>query len=98
MTNNPTPKKRRIVLCMGEFCNMDRRAVKLLPKLQTMIDELNQQNAGHPERPFLKLETANCLSMCGAGPNCVIYPEDIVTNGLNEEKLSRMVDEHLRNR
>ncbi len=88
--------KRRIVLCMGEFCNMDRRAAKLLPRLEAMLDELNQQNEGNPEKPFLKLETARCLSMCGAGPNCVIYPEDIVTNGLNEAKLVRMVDEHLR--
>src|SRR5689334_7889284 len=96
MTDNPTLQKRRIVLCMGEFCNMDRRSAKLLPKLQTMLDEINQQNEGHPEKPFLKLETARCLSMCGAGPNCVIYPEDIVTNGLNEAKLIRMVDEHLR--
>jgi (2Fe-2S) ferredoxin len=96
MTDNSSPQKRRIVLCVGEFCNMDRRAGKLLPKLEAMLNELNQQNEGKPDKPFLKLETARCLSMCGAGPNCVIYPEDIVTNGLNEAKLVRMVDEHLR--
>jgi (2Fe-2S) ferredoxin len=75
---------------------MDRRAAKLLPTLQAMLDELNAQNAVHPDKPFLKLETARCLSMCGAGPNCVIYPEDIVTHGLNDEKLRRMVEEHLK--
>ncbi|NWF69799.1 MAG: (2Fe-2S) ferredoxin domain-containing protein [Chloroflexi bacterium] len=94
MTENPRPK-RRIVLCMGEYCNLDRRAAKLLPILQTLIDDLNTRRADDAQTPTLKLETARCLSMCGAGPNCVIYPEDIVTNGLSEDKLRRMVATHL---
>lgn len=75
---------------------MDRRAAKLLPKLEAMLNEINNQNKENLDKPFLKLETARCLSMCGAGPNCVIYPEDIVMHGLTDEKLRKMVDAHLR--
>jgi (2Fe-2S) ferredoxin len=95
MTDSVRPK-RRVVLCMGEFCNMDRRAAKLHPKLQAMIDDLNTQNAHQPDKPFIKLETARCLSMCGAGPNCVIYPEDLAFHHLNAEKLVKMVEENLK--
>ncbi len=57
-----------------------------------MVDEIN----GDSDPPRIVLEGANCLSMCGAGPNCILYPEDVVFHHLDEESLKRMVDEHLR--
>jgi NADH:ubiquinone oxidoreductase subunit E len=84
--DTPT-RKKRVVLCMGEFCNMDRRAAKLLERLQPLIDA---HNDAHPDQ-LVKLETARCLSMCGAGPNCVVYPDDVVFNHLTPEKLETQI-------
>jgi (2Fe-2S) ferredoxin len=73
----PTPvRRKRIVLCRGQYCNLDRRADQY-PK-------------------SIKLEIATCLSMCGAGPNLVIYPEAFVCNGVSESMLDRIINEHVR--
>lgn len=86
-----TPKRKRVVLCMGAYCNMDRRAKKLYPRLQALIDELN----GDTYPPPIKLEIASCLSMCGAGPNLMIYPEALAFNHVDEPTLEHIVREHL---
>jgi NADH:ubiquinone oxidoreductase subunit E len=78
-----TPATRtRIVLCMGEYCNLGRRAEKLYRLIEPQVSAINAGYALN-ERP-LKLETARCLSMCAIGPNCVIYPQDEVFNKLDE--------------
>ena len=76
---------------MGEFCNLGRRADKIYRKLQPLIDELN----GDAYPPCIKLETARCLSMCGKGPNLVIYPEDLDFNKLDEDSIEAIIREHL---
>lgn len=88
MTEQP-PRRKRIVLCMGEFCNMSRRADTLYRQLQPCVAEANAHGAN------LKLETARCLNMCGAGPNLVIYPDDLVFNKLDETKLDALMREYL---
>ncbi len=87
-----TPKQRRVVLCRGRYCNLNRRANKLYKLLKPMVKKIN----GDSDPPRIVLESATCLSMCGAGPNCILYPEDIAFHYLDEESLKRMVDEHLR--
>ena len=91
MSENPTPPQRkRIVLCMGEFCNMSRRSDKLYKQLQPLVAEANANGAN------LKLETARCLTMCGAGPNLVIYPDNLIFNKLDAAKLAALVEKHLK--
>lgn len=87
-----TPRRKRIVVCRGQYCNMDRRADKLLRKLETLIDEINGDQYPKP----VKLEIANCLSMCGAGPNIVIYPDDEIFNHVTEDMLDEIVNEYVR--
>ncbi|HVU10889.1 MAG TPA: (2Fe-2S) ferredoxin domain-containing protein [Phototrophicaceae bacterium] len=84
------PRRRRLVLCMGEFCNLSRRSDKLYRQLQPMIAEANANGAN------LKLETARCLTMCGAGPNLVIYPDNLVFNQMDEAKLKALIDQYLK--
>jgi (2Fe-2S) ferredoxin len=83
--------RHRIVLCMGEYCNLGRRADKLYKTLQPLVAELN--GAAYPR--CIKLETATCLSMCGQGPNLVLYPENISFNQLDEATLEKVIREHL---
>lgn len=92
MTESTAVRRKRIVLCRGQYCNLDRRADKLLKRLEVIVDELN--GAAYPKP--IKLEIANCLSMCGAGSNLVIYPEGVVCNGVTEQALDQIVDEHIR--
>lgn len=81
-----SPERIRIVLCMGQYCNMDRRAARLLKELETLV----AQAANQPQQPIIRIETASCLSMCGAGPNCMIYPGRITLNGVTVETLRQL--------
>ncbi|MBI5670834.1 MAG: (2Fe-2S) ferredoxin domain-containing protein [Chloroflexi bacterium] len=94
MTNNVTPRRKRIVVCRGQYCNMDGRADKLLKRLQALVDEINGDQYPKP----VKLEIANCLSMCGAGPNIIIYPEGEIFNHVNDDLLDEIIDEYVRER
>jgi (2Fe-2S) ferredoxin len=40
-------------------------------------------------------ETATCLDMCGAGPNLIIYPDEIVHNALDLDTLNHILDDVL---
>src|SRR5436309_390338 len=84
------PRRKRVVLCMGEFCNMSRPSEKLLKQLEPLIAEANANGAN------LKLKPARCLNMCGAGPNICIYPDGLIFNQLNEAKLEVQVKPHLK--
>lgn len=85
------PQKTRVVLCRGVYCNLSRRANRLYDILAPRVDALNAQAGWH----CLKLETANCLDMCGAGPNLVIYPDGLVFNGLDERALDDAIRRYL---
>jgi (2Fe-2S) ferredoxin len=86
-----TAKKRRVVLCMGEYCNLSRRADRLWRILEPAIAELN----GDTRPPCLKLERASCLSLCAVGPNLVIYPEDRVFSKLDEAAVRQIIADEL---
>lgn len=92
MENASPPRRKRIVLCRGQYCNMSRRADGLYRRLELLVDELNGDQYPKP----IKLETANCLDMCGAGPNLVIYPEGVVCNGVTEAMLEEILSQHVR--
>jgi (2Fe-2S) ferredoxin len=74
---------------MGEYCNMDRRAERILRRLEPLVHEANANGAN------LKLETARCLSMCGRGPNLVVYPEDSSYGKLTEAEIEAVLRESL---
>jgi (2Fe-2S) ferredoxin len=73
---------------MGAFCNMSGRAKPLYRLLDDAVYEIND---GDLFTGPIKLEVANCLSMCGIGPNLMIYPEARAANGLDAEKLERVI-------
>jgi len=74
------------------------RADAILKILEPQIDALNGDAYPRP----IKLEIANCLSMCGAGPNVVIYPTPVeiyptpvVFNEVTPEQIETIVREHV---
>jgi NADP-reducing hydrogenase subunit HndC len=86
------PRKIRVVLCRGQYCNMSRLSDALLKRLEPLIDSVNGDLYPRP----VKLEIANCLSLCGAGPNLVIYPANIVFNHVEPDMLLDIVEQHVR--
>ena len=80
---------KRLVLCRGQFCNLDRRADKLYRAIDPVIRELN----GDTYPPPIRLVTANCLDMCQQGPNCIVQPGGKPHNHLTEATLLDIVDE-----
>lgn len=74
----------RVVVCRGVYCNQDRRADKNFQKLKPHLDALG-----------VKYEIASCLSMCGAGPNLIVYPGKVICNHVTEDDIPRIVDDHL---
>ena len=78
------------MLCMGAFCNMSGRAKPLYRELETAVNEMND---GDMFAGPLKLEVANCLSMCGVGPNLMLYPQAQAVNELDMEKLVQVLAE-----
>jgi (2Fe-2S) ferredoxin len=82
---NSPPRRKRIVLCMGAYCGMDNRAKRLLRQLEPHL--IGQR--------CYKLETANCLSMCAVGPNVVIYPDNLIFNGVTEARLAEIIRDHI---
>lgn len=92
MNDRAISRRKRVVLCRGQYCNMGRRADKLYQRLEVLVDEINGDQYPKP----VKLEIANCLSMCGAGPNLMIYPDGVACNGVEEKSLEEIVDTYLR--
>jgi (2Fe-2S) ferredoxin len=93
MQEEQARQRLRVVLCMGEYCNLGRRA-DILYRLLDM--EIGDINAEYPrgERP-VKLEAAGCLSRCAMGPVCVVYPDDVTYDELDPESLQELVDRYL---
>ena len=92
MSELTSPKRKRVVVCRGQYCNMGRRADKLLKRLEVLVDDINGDQYPKP----VKLEIANCLSMCGAGPNIVIYPEGVICNGVDESTMEKILEAYVR--
>ena len=86
----PSKPRTRLVLCMGQHCNESAQAAPLYERLRdTFGDPVPAYRATGP----VLWETATCLDMCGAGPNLIIYPDEIVHNALDLDALNRILAE-----
>lgn len=79
---------------MGQYCN-------LLGQSEPLYERLREE-LGDPLPPFMARhrpvtwETATCLSMCGGGPNLIVYPEEIVFNHLDADTLEQVIEDYVR--
>lgn len=83
---------KRLVLCLGSHCNAGRRAAALE---KILIERLGPRGPAWMSSGPLRWEIANCLSMCGAGPNLIVYPDDHEYHHLDEAALRALLDELL---
>jgi (2Fe-2S) ferredoxin len=81
-------RKRRIVLCMGPYCNSGGGAERLCDKLTELLGE---RGPAWMAKGPVRWEIATCLSMCGAGPNLLVYPEGTAYHNLEPKLLEQIV-------
>ncbi|MCD4685262.1 MAG: (2Fe-2S) ferredoxin domain-containing protein [Anaerolineae bacterium] len=87
-----TPPRKRIVLCMGAYCNAENQALDLHNLLR---ERLGDTLPAFMARGPVHWEIATCLDMCGGGPNLVLYPGEVWSHRTDVAKLRAFLDAHL---
>jgi (2Fe-2S) ferredoxin len=54
-----------------------------------------EASPGEPGTGTVLRSKVDCLRICEQGAICVVYPEGTWYAGLDQEKLDRVIDEHL---
>lgn len=84
--------KRHIFLCTGQGpCTNGASAEPLWQYLKHRLAELQPD----PASVTVGRSKSECLRICAAGPIALVYPEGTLYYDLNEEKMERIITEHL---
>lgn len=84
------PYKRHIILCTGAKCAPEESPA-LYQKLKNRLKDLG---LGQGENRIERSQ-CHCLGICSGGPLAVVYPEGVWYGHLTEQKLERIIQEHL---
>jgi (2Fe-2S) ferredoxin len=80
--------QKHLFLCLGPDCCPTAEGEKVWEALKAGCRTLGV--------PVLRTKAA-CLRICAGGPWLVVYPEGIWYGGVTEERLNRILDEHVQN-
>lgn len=84
-------KKRHIFLCMQGKCAPHEEVEKLWEYLKKRLSELEPDSS----TATVARSKVDCLRICSNGPIALVYPEGTMYYDLNENKLERIIVEHL---
>lgn len=82
--------ERHIFVCVGEKCHPSDG----LPLYEYLKEELRKNNAD-PALRKVKRSQSKCLGVCQRGPVAVVYPEGAWYGDMTQEKMTRVIREHL---
>lgn len=85
------PYARHVFICEGRYCDPEGKARALYQRFGQQLGELGRY--GNPAR--VKRGITPCLGVCYNGPIVVVYPDGIWYHHVDQERLERIVDEHL---
>ena len=92
---NGGPIKRHVFLCSNPTkpkCHMDDTGSRCWEYLKKRLKELGY---GDPRRGGIHRTKADCLRVCDQGPTMVVYPEGVWYRSVDEERVERIIQEHL---
>lgn len=84
-------KQRHIFLCMHGKCAPSETAEQLWDYLKKRLNELEPDSS----TATVARSKVDCLRICAEGPIALVYPEGTLYYALTQEKLERIITEHL---
>jgi (2Fe-2S) ferredoxin len=85
-----TPYAKHILVCTGPRCAPDV-SMELYAKLKARLKELGLYEGS----ARVMRSQCHCFGICKGGPLAVVYPEGIWYHDLTQEKMERIIQEHL---
>lgn len=82
------PYERHVFVCTGPRCAPDTSR-EIYQALKTRLKVLKV------DQGFVRRAQVQCFGICQKGPILLIYPEGVWYHRVTQEKLVRIIDEHL---